>query len=179
MIIQILHYLPFPFVAYELIIIILSPDSRWKMKKTAERAERMARVQHGRGKSCQKNLQLVNKICPFSVSKLHRYGSRRIRCFNCNQWGHMKEVCPDKIKPTKCSMCGGVGHVLEYCPRAMCLGCGKKTNSFTDDCSGCRSSNSLMCERCHCRGHQADNCPELWRRFYSTVRFCVYRSSHY
>jgi hypothetical protein len=120
-------------------------------------------------------LNFINHFLP--VSKLQRYGARKIRCFNCNQWGHMKEACPDKIKPPKCSMCGVAGHLMDYCPRAICLNCGSKTSSFADDCRGCRGSGALLCERCHCRGHKAENCPELWRRFYSTVSFFLMKPS--
>ena len=45
----------------------------------------------------------------------------RIRCSNCNQFGHQAKVCPDPRKIPCCVLCGSSGHKMYACPKKICL----------------------------------------------------------
>ncbi|XP_065351963.1 zinc finger CCHC domain-containing protein 7-like [Cloeon dipterum] len=128
------------------------PVTARDIRKAAEKAERLSRIQRGR------------------VSKLSRNRRKPAgRCLNCHQYGHMKFECPDPIKVVKCHLCAGVGHYADSCPKSMCLLCGAKTNEFSSGCRNCRFMYRLTCTRCNNIGHESNYCPDLWRRFYDTV----------
>ena len=37
----------------------------------------------------------------------------RVKCYNCNELGHMANKCP---RPVKCKKCKGEGHLAKACP---------------------------------------------------------------
>jgi hypothetical protein len=46
---------------------------------------------------------------------------RRIRCRNCNEWGHKERYCSRPRKKIICYMCGETGHRETRCPNSICL----------------------------------------------------------
>jgi len=46
---------------------------------------------------------------------------RKIRCRNCNEWGHKERYCSRPRKKITCYMCGETGHRETRCPNSICL----------------------------------------------------------
>ena len=46
---------------------------------------------------------------------------RKIRCRNCNEWGHKERFCTRGRKKIICHMCGEIGHSANRCRNSICL----------------------------------------------------------
>lgn len=46
---------------------------------------------------------------------------RRIKCHNCNEWGHKAAMCKRPKKRIVCLMCSEIGHRETRCPNSICL----------------------------------------------------------
>ncbi|CAG9798679.1 unnamed protein product [Chironomus riparius] len=96
-------------------------------------------------------------------------GDRRIRCRNCNEWGHKERYCSRPRKKIICYMCGEIGHRETRCPNSICLRCGKPNDVFATMCGNCSKVTKKTCPLCHYKGHDIEQCPDKWRRYHSTT----------
>ncbi|OMJ77972.1 hypothetical protein SteCoe_22331 [Stentor coeruleus] len=77
-----------------------------------------------------------------------------IKCYNCNQYGHMSGTCPNPSYKFRCSYCGESGHTAFSCIQIIChkcMGVGHKINQ-------CRSDPNHKCRECKRPNHKARNC---------------------
>jgi hypothetical protein len=77
-----------------------------------------------------------------------------IKCFNCNQYGHMSGTCPNPSYKFRCTYCGQVGHNSYTCAQVICHRCsgvGHKVNE-------CGADVSFKCSECKRCGHMGQNC---------------------
>ena len=49
-----------------------------------------------------------------------RFTGAAVRCYSCNQEGHISTSCPWGVK---CFQCQGLGHVAAHCPQVRCFAC--------------------------------------------------------
>ena len=64
------------------------------------------RYEQRRGKSKQSTITMDSEL------------RGQIRCFNCSQFGHMKNTCPQPLRPPgSCFICHKVGHLNKDCPQ--------------------------------------------------------------
>ena len=49
-----------------------------------------------------------------------RFTGAAVRCYSCNQEGHISTSCPWGVK---CFQCQGLGHVAAHCPKVRCFAC--------------------------------------------------------
>jgi Zinc knuckle len=68
-----------------------------------------------------------------------------IKCYNCNEYGHMSGTCPNPCYKFRCNYCGEPGHTAYNCTQIVChkcFGIGHKINNCSadirDKCSDCR-----------------------------------------
>lgn len=54
-------------------------------------------------------------------TRVNTDSDRRIRCRNCNEWGHKERYCSRPRKQIICYMCGTIGHRETRCPNSICL----------------------------------------------------------
>ncbi len=73
-----------------------------------------------------------------------------IKCFNCNQRGHMASACPNPPAPQACYLCGddSGSHAANSCPLRICYNCG----GVGHDSKTCR--NKSMKERAASHGRR-------------------------
>ncbi|XP_070537543.1 zinc finger CCHC domain-containing protein 7-like [Ptychodera flava] len=92
-----------------------------------------------------------------------------IRCFNCGNNGHLSRNCSSPRKVTVCFLCAGQGHTERKCPKQICEGC-KKTGHPLRYCRE-RSWKTAhaVCKRCEVKGHNSEECPDIWRQFHATT----------
>ena len=77
-----------------------------------------------------------------------------IKCYNCNEYGHMSGTCPNPSYKFRCSYCGESGHTSYNCTQIVCHRCygvGHKINQ-------CRASNYEKCGECRRVGHNYKEC---------------------
>ena len=77
-----------------------------------------------------------------------------IKCYNCNEYGHMSGTCPNPCYKFRCSYCGESGHTSYNCTQIVCHKCygvGHKINQ-------CRANNSEKCGECRRVGHNYKEC---------------------
>jgi hypothetical protein len=76
-----------------------------------------------------------------------------IRCFRCNELGHLLQFCPN---PIRCFKCDQTGHYQRDCTSlAKCFQCGQ-SGHMTRTCS-----NAVKCFHCHQTGHMMSLCPNM------------------
>ena len=46
-----------------------------------------------------------------------------IKCFNCNEFGHMSSSCPNPCVKVRCVYCGEIGHTAFTCQQVICHRC--------------------------------------------------------
>lgn len=76
-----------------------------------------------------------------------------IKCYNCNEPGHMSNSCPVHVKK-RCNLCRNKGHNAFDCPLMVChrcLGIGHKNRA-------CKADLSKRCPVCEREGHSSRNC---------------------
>ncbi|XP_037938517.1 uncharacterized protein LOC119671775 [Teleopsis dalmanni] len=118
------------------------------------------------------------KICSLDRFPHGRPITKKLKCYNCCEFGHTKQHCKRPRKALVCSMCGESGHREPRCPNTVCLRCGNKTLAFVKNCNACTFHDRLTCPLCKVRGHILDNCPDNWRRYHSTTKSDVAPESH-
>lgn len=77
-----------------------------------------------------------------------------IKCYNCNEYGHMSGTCPNPCYKFRCNYCGEPGHTAFHCTQIVCHKCygvGHKINQ-------CSASHYEKCRECRRVGHQEKNC---------------------
>uniref|UniRef100_A0A8W7P3W7 Zinc finger CCHC domain-containing protein 7 n=1 Tax=Anopheles coluzzii TaxID=1518534 RepID=A0A8W7P3W7_ANOCL len=94
---------------------------------------------------------------------------KEIICSNCGERGHVRFKCRNTPKLVTCYMCGEQGHREPRCPKTICLNCGAKTRNFVRGCKTCARDADTICFSCGVRGHTQRSCPDLWRRYHSTI----------
>ncbi|XP_041770426.1 uncharacterized protein LOC121592741 [Anopheles merus] len=94
---------------------------------------------------------------------------KEIICSNCGERGHVRFKCRNAPKLVTCYMCGEQGHREPRCPKTICLNCGAKTRNFVRGCKTCARDADTICFSCGVRGHTQRSCPDLWRRYHSTI----------
>ncbi|XP_027036183.1 zinc finger CCHC domain-containing protein 7-like [Pocillopora damicornis] len=92
-----------------------------------------------------------------------------MRCFNCNEKGHLSQFCPEPKKTSVCFLCGGSGHVKRFCPNELCFNC-REPGHKSKDCRMPRRRPFDRCNRCHVLGHFAVDCPDRWRQYHLTIQ---------
>ncbi|KAJ8919778.1 hypothetical protein NQ315_006307 [Exocentrus adspersus] len=92
------------------------------------------------------------------------------RCNRCRRFGHIAVRCPEKPFAPSCTLCGFPGHQEPRCPNKRCNQCGNEGDYSTTYCWRCFKFRHDVCRLCHMKGHIADNCPDLWRRYHITIR---------
>ena len=65
-----------------------------------------------------------------AVGGQSRVDKKTLKCYQCNQVGHVRAKCPD-TKTLKCYQCNQVGHVRAKCPDTECFKCRKKGHVAT------------------------------------------------
>jgi len=97
-----------------------------------------------------------------------------MKCFNCNEVGHMSRNCPHDLIIT-CTRCNGKGHDDYDCPNIKCFKCNRIGHkSFECKVS---SKDIIKCEKCKNVGHESSDClihPEIRRKDvkHSICYFC-------
>ena len=77
-----------------------------------------------------------------------------IKCFNCNEYGHMSGTCPNQNYKFRCNYCGEPGHTSYNCTQIVCHKCygvGHKINA-------CNAYTNEKCRECRRVGHKAEEC---------------------
>lgn len=92
-----------------------------------------------------------------------------MRCFNCNEKGHLSQFCPEPKKTSVCFLCGVSGHVKRFCPNELCFNC-REPGHKSKDCRMPRRRPFDRCNRCHVLGHFAVDCPDRWRQYHLTIQ---------
>ncbi|XP_052264569.1 zinc finger CCHC domain-containing protein 7-like [Dreissena polymorpha] len=96
-----------------------------------------------------------------------RYFKEGLRCYNCNQVGHLSKNCPQPKKMPVCSLCSDSEHTSRTCPNIFCYNCEEPGH----DLRGCKAPRRLnmVCFRCNMNGHDQKKCPDVWRQFHVTT----------
>nr|CAD7202908.1 unnamed protein product [Timema douglasi] len=84
----------------------------------------------------------------------------KLRCHNCKELGHVVSRCTTPTKKILCIMCGRQGHTYTRCRDIICL--------KAVGCDHCRTIK-VQCHFCRSMDHLKNACPEVWRRYHSTV----------
>ncbi|XP_020601086.1 zinc finger CCHC domain-containing protein 7-like isoform X2 [Orbicella faveolata] len=95
-------------------------------------------------------------------------GLPHVKCYNCNEKGHLSQNCPLPKKISVCFLCGGVGHVKRHCPNELCFNC-YEPGHISKQCRKPRRRPYDRCNRCHVLGHIAVDCPDRWRQYHLTT----------
>ncbi|CAG9333452.1 unnamed protein product [Blepharisma stoltei] len=77
-----------------------------------------------------------------------------IKCFNCNEFGHMSNSCQSMSYKFRCNYCGELGHTAYSCTQIVCHRClnvGHKINQ-------CRADTNDKCGICRRAGHRPRVC---------------------
>ncbi|XP_068221264.1 uncharacterized protein [Palaemon carinicauda] len=92
----------------------------------------------------------------------NRYYNREPRCIRCRQFGHTVSKC---TRVPHCYICAETSHTQRRdCPSNCCFRCGDSVHNF------CRATSfRVVCALCGNRGHTERACPDLWRRYHSTI----------
>ena len=90
-----------------------------------------------------------------------------IRCYNCDERGHMQRDCPEPQRRTPCALCGDLTHQMRACPRDVCFNCGAPGHRVAD-CTMPRVTRD-RCKRCGYLGHAPWRCPDLWRQYHAAT----------
>ncbi|XP_046392786.1 uncharacterized protein LOC124160791 [Ischnura elegans] len=93
----------------------------------------------------------------------------KLWCTRCNQKGHHRNACQQKVSPPHCHRCGSPNHQEYSCNQKICLTCGRNRSSLMAVCQQCRKLSRKNCYICKQPGHPPGCCPDLWRRFHATV----------
>ena len=97
-----------------------------------------------------------------------------MKCFNCNEVGHMSRNCPHDLI-INCTRCNGKGHDDFDCPNIKCFKCNRIGHkSFECKVS---SRDIIKCDKCKNVGHESSDClihPDIRRKDVknSTCFFC-------
>jgi hypothetical protein len=78
-----------------------------------------------------------------------------IRCFNCNEVGHMSRDCPNELE-INCIRCNRKGHYDWECPNIKCFRC-NQIGHKSFDCK-VTSKEIIRCDTCKSIGHYAEDC---------------------
>lgn len=95
-------------------------------------------------------------------------GLPHVKCYNCNEKGHLSQNCPQPKKISVCFLCGDVGHVKRFCPNELCFNC-HEPGHMSKQCRKPRRRPFNRCNRCHVLGHIANDCPDRWRQYHLTT----------
>ena len=77
-----------------------------------------------------------------------------VKCYNCNEYGHMSGSCSNINYKFRCNFCGESGHTSYNCIQVIChkcFGVGHKINK-------CTANLNEKCRECKRIGHKAHNC---------------------
>lgn len=81
-----------------------------------------------------------------------------VKCYNCNEFGHMSSSCPNPCVKVRCVYCGEIGHTAFTCKQVICHRClGVNLKQIGHKVSECRGSNR-DCFLCKRSGHSAKDC---------------------
>jgi hypothetical protein len=83
-------------------------------------------------------------------------GNITIKCFNCDEVGHLSRNCPNEIVLHTCLRCNTKGHSEYDCPNVKCFKC-NKIGHKSFECKA-NSQNTIKCEMCKNIGHEAEDC---------------------
>lgn len=78
-----------------------------------------------------------------------------IKCFNCNEVGHMARNCPNEIRVI-CHKCNMPGHFEWECFIMKCFKCHKPGHKFTE-CT-VEEKDIIRCDSCKSIGHKIKDC---------------------
>lgn len=92
-----------------------------------------------------------------------------LRCYNCNEKGHLVQFCPQPKKISVCFLCGDSGHIKRNCPYELCFNC-KEPGHISKQCKEPRVRRFDRCNRCHILGHFERDCPDRWRQYHLTTQ---------
>jgi hypothetical protein len=95
-----------------------------------------------------------------------------IKCFNCNEVGHMARNCPNEIRVI-CHKCNMVGHFEWDCTIMKCFKCHKPGHKFTE-CT-VEEKDLIRCDACKSIGHKIQDCianPKKMKTNNITCNFC-------
>ena len=60
--------------------------------------------------------KLTEQVAALSTSSRPRHARRELRCFVCNNPGHVQRDCPSRRRPVRlCYVCGQPGHIARFC----------------------------------------------------------------
>ena len=77
-----------------------------------------------------------------------------IRCYNCNEHGHMSSTCPNPSYKFRCTYCGEQGHTAYSCQLVICHRC----QGVGHKISQCNSDTRNKCDACGGSGHSYRSC---------------------
>jgi hypothetical protein len=77
-----------------------------------------------------------------------------IRCYNCNEHGHMSSTCPNPSYKFRCTYCGEQGHTAYSCSLVICHRC----QGVGHKISQCNSDTRNKCDACGGSGHSYRSC---------------------
>ena len=108
--------------------------------------------------SCnKKNIDIKCHRCQ-QMGHLKNQCLNKVQCFQCKQPGHMSDMCPNLDKAT-CFLCGESGHFKNDClkntNKEVCFNCGL-TSHFASKCP------TIKCHKCRKTGHISVNCK--WKK---------------
>ena len=78
-----------------------------------------------------------------------------IRCFNCNEVGHVARNCPNELMIT-CLRCQQKGHNEYDCPNVKCFKC-HQIGHKSFECK-VKGNEMVKCQSCENLGHEAEDC---------------------
>lgn len=91
-----------------------------------------------------------------------------IKCYNCNEIGHLSKNCLMPKKVQVCILCAETGHTSSSCYQRACFNC-EELGHNSKDCPHPRRNYNAACQRCKMSGHGQNRCPETWRQYHKTV----------
>ncbi|KAL5018710.1 hypothetical protein ScPMuIL_004432 [Solemya velum] len=106
--------------------------------------------------------------------RYHEPVAMTMRCYNCNEIGHMSHVCPKPQKNIICIHCGVTGHNWRDCLDVICYNC-DRLGHIAKECVLPRTNVNLKCHRCFMYGHYQQTCSDAWRQFHMTTSLSLVR----